>query len=81
MAGAAARPGPVAVHEDLLLKGHDAVSTAKHSDAPLEVQPVGGTTDGKQLWFKSPDNNGWAEVSFGVEQVQDVDLSKNRSLV
>ena len=69
-------PGPARLpfHEDLLLKGHDAVSTAKHSDAPLEVQPVGGTTDGKQLWFKSSDNNGWAEVSFGVEQVQDVDL-------
>ena len=69
-------PGPARLpfHESILLKGHDAVSTAKHSDAPLEVQAVGGVTDGKQLWFRPGSDDAWVEVSFQSGQAQDVDL-------
>ncbi|SPE61389.1 conserved exported hypothetical protein [Verrucomicrobia bacterium] len=51
-------------HEATWLVGHDAVATAKHSDAPLETQAVGGTTDGKQLWFRPSDAHAWVEVAF-----------------
>lgn len=69
-------PGPdrLPFHEQILLKGHDAVAAARHSDAPLAVQPVGGTTDGRQLWFKPGDHDGWVEVAFNVAQAQDADV-------
>ena len=54
--------------EQVLLKGHEAVSQAKHSDHPLEVQPLGGVTDGKQLWFRPGDNTGWVEVTFSCDK-------------
>ncbi len=59
-------PGPdrLPFHEQTLLKGHDAVSTAKHSDDPVEVQSLDGVTDGKQLWFRPTSDKGWVEVSF-----------------
>ena len=47
----------------LLLKGHEAVASAKHSNHPLEVQGLGGVTDGKQLW-PADRRSGWVEVSF-----------------
>jgi hypothetical protein len=50
--------------EAILLKGHSAVAAAKHSEGPLEEQPIGGTTDGKQLWFHPSENNAWVELSF-----------------
>ena len=61
-------------HDDLLLKGYEAVSAAKHSDAQLTVQRVGGATDGKQLWFKPGNDGGWVDVSFNAAPAQDVDL-------
>jgi len=69
-------PGPARLpfHDLILLKGHEAARTAKHSDAPLDVQPVDGVTDGKQLWFRPGTDDGWVEVSFRTEQAQDVDL-------
>ncbi len=54
--------------EQPLLKGHDAVASAKHSQAPVEVQEVGGVTDGKQLWFKPTEPTGWVEVPFNVDK-------------
>ncbi len=57
-------------HDNLLLKGHDAVAGAKHSDAPVEVQPVGGVTDGRQLWFKPTVDKAWVETSFEVDKDQ-----------
>jgi len=60
--------------ESLLVKGHDAVRTAKHSEHPVEVQSVGGVTDGKQLWFKPGDDQGWVEVAFEMEKEQYVGL-------
>ena len=69
-------PGPdrLPFRDSLLLKGHDAVSDAKHSDAPVEVQNVGGATDGRQLWFKPTNDDGWVEVSFSTEKAQDAEL-------
>ena len=61
--------------EAVLVKGHAAVASAKHSDHPLEVQPVGGVTDGKQLWFKPGDDQGWVEVGFDVPTNETVWLS------
>jgi hypothetical protein len=60
--------------EHLVLKGHEAVAAAKHSDAALEVQSVGGVTDGKQLWFKPGDVQAWVEVEFQMESEQTVQL-------
>lgn len=54
--------------QQTLVKGHDAVESAKHSEAPVEVQEIGGTTDGKQLWFKPTDATGWVEVPFSVDK-------------
>lgn len=69
-------PGPdrLPFHDHVLLKGHDAVGEAKHSDAPVEVQSVGDVTDGKQLWFRPVTDDAWLETSFRTGQAQDVDL-------
>lgn len=61
--------------ERLLVKGHEAVPAAKHSEHPVEVQSVGGVTDGKQLWFKPGDDKGWVEVAFEMDKEQYVGLS------
>jgi hypothetical protein len=70
-------PGPerLPFSERLLVKGHDAAANAKHSEAPVEVQSVGGVADGKQLWFKSGDDKGWVEVTFDMDKEQSVELS------
>jgi len=69
-------PGPerLPFHEAILLKGHDAVNAAHHSDAPLAVQLINGTTDGKQMWFQPTNDDGWVEVPFNTERAQYVDL-------
>lgn len=54
--------------EQTLVVGYKAVPAAKHSEAPLEVQGVGGATDGKQLWFRPTEANAWVEVPFTVDQ-------------
>ena len=54
--------------EQTLVVGYKAVPAAKHSEAPLEVQGVGGATDGKQLWFRPTAANAWVEVPFTVDQ-------------
>jgi len=63
-------PGPdrLPFKDRTLLKGHQAVATASHSNDPLEIQPIGGVTDGKQLWLRPNDDKGWVEVTFDVEQ-------------
>jgi hypothetical protein len=64
--GPALPPGPerLPFHPSALFKGYSAVATAKHSDDPVEVQSLGGVTDGKQLWFRPKNDKGWVEVSF-----------------
>jgi hypothetical protein len=61
--------------ERVLLKGHEAVAGAKHSESPVEVQSIGGVSDGKQLWFKPADAQGWVEVAFQVDKEQNAELS------
>jgi hypothetical protein len=63
------------IRDVALLKGHDAVATAKHSDAPIEVQPLGGVTDGRQLFFRPQNDQGWVEVSFESEKEQTAELT------
>ena len=50
-------------------------ATARHSDHPIEVQPLGGATDGRQLWFKPANDQGWLEISFQNEKEQAVHLA------
>lgn len=69
-----AGPERLPFREETLAVGYKAVPSAKHSEAPLEVQPIGGTTDGKQLWFKPGDEHGWVEVSFSVAKEQTGEL-------
>jgi hypothetical protein len=63
-----AGPDRLPFHDKLLLKGHDAVAGAQHSDSPIEVQGVAGTTDHQQLWFRPQDDKAWVEVSFQLDQ-------------
>ncbi len=69
-------PGPERLPfvEQTLLVGWKAVPAAKHSEQPVEVQPVGGATDGKQLWFRPGEAQGWVEVSFNVTKEQTAEL-------
>ncbi len=60
--------------EQTLAVGHTLVPIAKHSEAPLEMQPVFGATDGKQLWFRPADEKAWLELPFTVEQDTTVEL-------
>ncbi|HZR19556.1 MAG TPA: glycoside hydrolase family 172 protein [Verrucomicrobiae bacterium] len=61
--------------EITLIKGHEAVATAKHSEAPVEVQEVAGVTDGKQLWFKPTEAAGWVEVEFDNKKEESTALT------
>lgn len=61
-------------HDRLLVKGHEAVAGARHSEAPIEVQPLGGVTDGRQLFFRPADDKGWVETTFQVEKEQTAQL-------
>lgn len=69
-------PGPqrAPFREQVLLVGHKVVSEARHSEHPLQVQEVGGVTDGKQLWFRPADDKGWVETGFSLDTEQTVDL-------
>ena len=60
--------------EELLVVGHRMVETAKHSDHPIEIQNIGGATDGKQLWFKPHNDEGWVELAFDLDEDQTVNL-------
>lgn len=63
-----AGPERLPFQEQMLVVGHRAVAGAKHSAHPIQVQPVGGVTDGKQLWLTPNDNQGWVELSFKAEK-------------
>jgi hypothetical protein len=69
-------PGPerLPFYDRTLLKGHEAVAAAKHSDAEIQVQGVGGTTDGQQLWFLPHAGDAWVEVSFNLDKDETVEL-------
>lgn len=69
-------PGPerLPFREQTLLVGWKAVASAKHSEHPVQVQEMGGSTDNKQLWFTPADDKGWVEVGFKVAQEQTAEL-------
>jgi hypothetical protein len=69
-----AGPDRLPFREKTLVKGWQAVAEARHSAHPIEVQSVGGVTDGKQLWFKPSDDQGWVEIPFTLEQGQTLEL-------
>jgi hypothetical protein len=64
----------VPFHEQTLLVGYKAIPVAKHSEAPLEEQPISGATDGKQLWFRPADDQAWLELPFAVEEDMTAEL-------
>jgi hypothetical protein len=57
-------------HNKPLVTGWKAEAAAKHSEAPFQVQPVPGATDGKQLFFRSVEGQpqAWLEIPFHVEK-------------
>src|SRR5262249_42036671 len=69
-------PGPerLPFREQILLVGNKSVANAKHSAHPIQVQPVGGVTDGKQLWFTPADDAGWVELGFDLDQAESTEL-------
>jgi hypothetical protein len=61
--------------DEILVTGWKAVPTAAHSAHPIEVQPLGGATGDKQLWFRPSDPHGWVEVTFQLDKPQAVELA------
>jgi hypothetical protein len=63
-------PGPerLPFREQALVVGHRAVPQAKAAGGPVEVQPLGGVTDGRQLWFKPTSADAWLEIPFTTEK-------------
>jgi hypothetical protein len=54
-----AGPERLPFREESLVVGYREVDNAKHSAHPLEIQPIAGASDGKQLWFKPHNDEGW----------------------
>lgn len=63
-------PGPerLPFREQALVVGHRAVPQAQVAGGPVEVQPLGGVTDGRQLWFKPTTADAWLEIPFTTEK-------------
>ncbi|HEY3914527.1 MAG TPA: glycoside hydrolase family 172 protein [Verrucomicrobiae bacterium] len=61
-------------HDKVLVKGHDSIEASRHSDAAVEKQSVGGTTDGVQLWYRPPVGNDWIEIPFELDKPEAVQL-------
>ena len=52
-----------------LVTGWKAVSKAKHSDHPIQVQDLPGVSkEGKQLFFTPQDDKGWVECLFTLDK-------------
>lgn len=69
-----AGPERLPFREQTLAVGYKLVPAAKHSGAPLEVQPIGGATDGKQLWYRPADDKGWVEMTFTAPKEMTAEL-------
>jgi hypothetical protein len=61
-------------HDQVLLKGHEAAATARHSAARVQLQNIGGTTDGQQLWFQPHEDMAWVEIPFTLDKAQKAEL-------
>jgi hypothetical protein len=62
------------LHDVILTTGSDVAKSAKHSDAPLEMQHWGSATVGRKLWFRPDGTNAWMEFSFQTTDAIDSDL-------
>ena len=69
-----AGPDRLPFRDTVLVVGWKSMEQAKHSEHPLTTQPLKPATDGKQLWFKPTDDQGWLEIPFRVEQDITADL-------
>jgi Protein of unknown function (DUF2961) len=58
----------------ILATGSEVAKSAKHSEAPLEMQHYGNATVGRKLWFLPNNTNGWLDISFQVTKPIDSDL-------
>lgn len=67
-------PDRLPFREEILVTGWKAVPTARHSEHPIQVQPIGGATDDKQLFFTPGDDKGWIELAFHLDQAKTVEL-------
>lgn len=69
-------PGPARMpfREDVLVVGWRAVEKAKHSDHPIQVRPLRSATEGKQMSFTPPDDQGWLELNFTLEKDQTAEV-------
>ena len=64
-------PGPerLADRSRKVVVGWKEVPNAKHSEHPVQVQPLAGVaTEGKQFWFTPGDDKGWVELSFNLDK-------------
>lgn len=57
-----------------LVAGWEIVGSCPHSDHPISVQEVGGTTYGKQLWLTPQDDTAWVEIPFELAEATTVEL-------
>lgn len=57
-----------------LMVAHKMLGLAKHSDHRVEVQKVGGATDGQQLFFRPTSEKAWLEIPLTVGKEQTCDL-------
>ncbi len=55
-------------HNQTLVAGWKVASTARHSEHPMILQPIGGATDGRQILLMPGDDKGWIEIPFTVER-------------
>jgi hypothetical protein len=69
-------PGPerLPFHDRILVKGHDVVTNASHSDAPVLTQQIGGVSDNQQLWFQARQDKAWLEIPFNVDKAETAQL-------
>jgi hypothetical protein len=57
-------------HDQPALVGYKMVDSARHSEAPVEVQGIGGAVDGKQLWFRPTRDDAWLEIPFELSEAR-----------
>lgn len=63
-----AGPDRLPFREKAIVVGYESLDRASHSGDPLEIQPFGGVTDGKQLWFRADGDKDWIEIPFEIEK-------------
>ena len=60
--------------ETELVVGWKSVDGCRHSEHPITIQEIGGTTDGKQLWLTPQDETAWVEIPFHLDKATRMEL-------